>query len=426
MDPITNIAETDFRHTHRVFGIGPEDRRTHTWVLGKTGVGKSTLLKNLIIQDLRRGHGVAVIDPHGELVQGLLDYIPKERTWETIYFNPADQEFPIGFNILEQVAPELRPLVASHVISVFKNIWADSWGPRTEYLLHNAVISLLDVPGSTLLSIPRLLADKDFRARVVAQVHDPVVRTFWLQEYEAYSSDLRKEAISPIQNKVGQFLTSYPIRNIVGQVTSKISMGFTMENQRILLCDLAKGKLGDSATSLLGSLLVTKIFLAALRRVDQPEAERKDFYLYIDECQSLASTILAPILSEARKYRLNLVISNQYIAQLDREEITPAILGNVGTLISFRLGADDAYYLAREFAPEVSAQDLEGTGKYQMYIKLAVNGLTTRPFSARTLAPSEHLSGEQNRETIIKACQQKYGTPRHVIEDKITRWFGMP
>ena len=360
MDPITNIAETDFRHTHRVFGIGPEDRRTHTWVLGKTGVGKSTLLKNLIIQDLRRGHGVAVIDPHGELVQGLLDYIPKERTWETIYFNPADQEFPIGFNILEQVAPELRPLVASHVISVFKNIWADSWGPRTEYLLHNAVISLLDVPGSTLLSIPRLLADKDFRARVVAQVHDPVVRTFWLQEYEAYSSDLRKEAISPIQNKVGQFLTSYPIRNIVGQVTSKISMGFTMENQRILLCDLAKGKLGDSATSLLGSLLVTKIFLAALRRVDQPEAERKDFYLYIDECQSLASTILAPILSEARKYRLNLVISNQYIAQLDREEITPAILGNVGTLISFRLGADDAYYLAREFAPEVSAQDLEG------------------------------------------------------------------
>ena len=224
MDPITYIAETDFRHAHRVFGIQPTDRRTHMWVLGKTGVGKSNLLKSLIIQDLRNGHGVAVIDPHGELVRGLLDFIPKERTWQTVYFNPADQDFPIGFNILEQVAPELRPLVASHVLSVFKHIWADSWGPRTEYLLHNAVISLLDVPGSTLLSIPRLLADKDFRARVVAQVHDPAIRAFWLQEYEAYSGDLRKEAISPIQNKVGQFLTSYPIRNIVGQVTSKMEM----------------------------------------------------------------------------------------------------------------------------------------------------------------------------------------------------------
>lgn len=421
-DTLTLFAQTDFRDLHRTFGIRRADRRLHLYALGKTGTGKSTLLRNLIIQDLRNGHGVGVVDPHGDLVRNILDYIPSPRTGEVVYFNPADQEFPIGFNILESVEPALRPLVASHVLSVFKHIWADSWGPRLEYILHNAVLSLLDVEGSTLLGIPRLLADRAFRARVVAQVRDPVVKNFWLQEYDHYGVEFQKEAIAPIQNKVGQFLTSSPIRNVVGQVKSKMEMGFMMDQGRVLLCDLAKGKLGEDKTTLLGSLLVTKIFLAALRRVDQPEEGRRDFYLYLDEVQNLATTILAPILSEARKYRLNLVISHQYLDQI-QPEIKQALIGNVGTLISFRLGAKDALELEREFAPEVSAQDLEGTGKHQIYLKLAVDGLTSRPFSARTLPPAEPRANEQNRETVVKASRQKYGTRQAIIEEKINRWL---
>jgi hypothetical protein len=421
-DPLTIFAETDFRNQHRAFGIRHADRRLPMHILGKTGVGKSTLLQNLVAQDLRNGHGLCVIDPHGDLVRSILDYVPPVRTGEVVYFNPADRDFPIGFNILESVDPSLRPLVASHVISVFKHIWADSWGPRLEFIFHNAVLALLDVEGSTLLGIPRLLADKTFRMRVLAQVRDPVVRNFWLQEYENYNPEFQKEAIAPIQNKVGQFLTSAPIRNIVGQVKSKMEMGFIMDQGRILLCDLAKGRVGEDKASLLGSLLVTKLFLAALRRTDQPEEERRDFYLFIDECQNLATTILAPILSEARKYRLNLVISHQYLGQLD-PEIKQAMLGNVGTLVSFRLGAEDAFELAREFAPEVTAQDLENTDKHQVYLKLAVDGLTSRPFSARTLPPAIPSVHEQNRETIIRVSREKYAMRREVIEEKITRWL---
>jgi len=423
--PLTYLGQTDFRNQYRTFGIKHPDRRHHTWILGKTGTGKSTLLKNLIIQDIRNGHGVGLIDPHGDLVESILDFIPSSRTDDVVYFTPADQDFPIGFNILESVALSHRPLVASHVTSIFKNMWQDSWGPRMEYILYNAVASLLDVEGSTLLAIPRLLSDKPFRARVIPQIRDPLIKNFWLQEFENYRPEFLQEAISPIQNKVGQFLTSPPIRNIVGQVKSKIEMGFMIDNKRILLCNLSKGKLGNDKTMLLGSLLVTKLFLAALKRADQPEEARKDWFLYIDECHNLATPIFTDILSEARKYRLNLCLCHQFLDQISRE-IQKAILGNVGTLISFRLGSQDAQELEIEFAPEFRAVDLENIGPYQIYLKLAVDGLTSRPFSARTFPPTAIHPNEKNRENIIKTSRQKYGMKREIIEDKITRWLTNP
>ncbi len=421
-DSFSFIGHTDFRNQQRPFGIKHSDRRLHVHVLGKTGTGKSTLLKNLIIQDLRNGSGVCVIDPHGDLVTSLLDFIPSHRTWQAVYFDPADQDFPMGLNILESVDPSRRPLVTEHVISVFKNIWKDSWGPRMEHILRNAVLTLLELEGATLLWIPRLLSDSPFRQSVIPRVRDPLVKNFWLQEYERYSPAFQKEAIAPIQNKVGAFLTSVPIRHIVGQVKSSIDLGFMMDHERILLANLAKGRLGEEAVKLLGSLLVTKLFVAALGRVSQPEEERKDFYLYIDEAHTLATDIFASVLSEARKYRLNLTLSHQYLDQLDRD-IKQSILGNVGTLICFRVGAPDAQELQLEFAPEFAAGDLESLGPFQIYLKLAVDGMTSRPFSARTLAPAKPQTNEGNRESVIKSSRQKYGTRRSFIEEKISRWL---
>lgn len=420
---ITHIAHTDFRNEERLFGIKKADRRLHCYIVGKTGVGKSTLIKNLVAQDIQNGHGVGVIDPHGDLVGEILNFCPSSRTHDIVYFDPSDHEHPIGFNILESVEEHHRPLVASQVVSVFKNIWQDSWGPRLEYILYNAVTSLLDSEGNTLLGIPRLLTDEVFRHKVVKQVKNPVVRNFWLNEYEKYSTNFKHEAIAPVLNKVGQFLSDSQIRNIVGQPQSRIDMGFMMDNRRILLCNLSKGKIGEEKTRLLGSFLVTKMFLAALKRASQPEEARQDFYLYIDECQNLASEIFASILSEARKYRLNLILSHQYLEQLSKQ-IKSAVFGNVGTLIVFRLGSEDALEIENEFKPRFSATDLENIGKHQIYIKLAIDGVTSHPFSAKTVLPKLNHNTMNNKDNIIKTSRQKYGTPREIVENKINRWLG--
>jgi len=421
-DSIAYFGKTNFRREDKTFGIKLPDRRQHVYIIGKSGTGKSTLIKNLIIQDIRSGRGVGLLDPHGDLVEDILNYIPSSRTGEVVYFNPADQEFPIGFNILESIEDGFKPLVASSLISVFKNIWNDSWGPRLEYILYNAVAALLDYESTTLLAIPRLLENKKFRALVIEKIQDPLVKNFWVQEYEKYSSEFRKEAISPIQNKVGQFLTSAPIRNILSQVKSKIEMGFIMDNRRIFLCNLAKGKMGEDKTNLLGSLIMTKMFLAGLKRVERREDSRKDFFLYIDECQSFATSILGSMLSEARKYRINLTLTHQYLGQLS-EEVKKSIIGNVGTLISFRLGSHDASELEKEFSPQFSIENLENLGKYQIYLKLLIDGLPSRPFSAQTLPPATPNKNEGNKENIIKSSRQKYGTRRELIEDRINRWL---
>ncbi|OGY89300.1 MAG: hypothetical protein A3B30_03745 [Candidatus Komeilibacteria bacterium RIFCSPLOWO2_01_FULL_52_15] len=423
---ITVFAATNFRNKQQRFGIKREDRRRHMYLIGKTGMGKSQLLENMAIQDIRNGNGVAVVDPHGDMIERILRFVPRERINDVVYFNPADLEYPIAFNVLEKVSPEQRHLVASGLIGVFKKIWADSWGPRLEYVLHNAISALLEYPSSTLLGIMRMLTDKNFRKRVIMKVNDPVVKAFWVDEYSKYPDRFQAEAIAPIQNKVGRFLTSSLMRNIVGQVASTINIREIMDREKIFLINLSKGRVGEDNSSLLGALLITKMQLAAMSRVDVPETERRDFYLYVDEFQNFATESFAGILSEARKYRLNLVLAHQYIAQLINDansQVRDAVFGNIGTLITFRVGAADAEFMEPEFEPQLTMNDLVNLPKYHVYLKLMIDGVTSNAFSATTLPP--YTIPEDSAEVvekIIKSSRERYAKPREVIEDKIIRW----
>src|SRR2546426_11423291 len=333
---ITAVAVTNFRNDHRRFGIKRADRRAHIYIIGKTGTGKSTLIANLARQDLVHGEGFALLDPHGDLAEHVLKLVPEERRADLIYFNVPDTARPLVFNPLESEQPALKPLVASGLISVFKKIWADSWGPRMEYILRNALLALLDLPGSTLHDIPKLLDDSVFRRHVLAYVRNDQVRRFWLREYENYPVRFRAEAIAPIQNKVGEFLVNPILRNVVGQPRSAFDLRRVMDEGKILLVNLAKGKIGEDTSSLLGAMLGTKISLAALNRIELAEADRRDFYLYADEFPSFTTTSFAGMLSEMRKYHVGLVLAHQYMDQLD-EAVRGAVLGNVGTVIAFRV-----------------------------------------------------------------------------------------
>ncbi len=420
---ITFFAETNFRGERKRFGIKREDRRKHVYIIGKTGMGKTTLLENMTIQDILAGRGVAVVDPHGEYADKMLDFIPSHRVNDVIYFNPADTGYPVAFNIMEKVGEDQRHLVSSGLLGVFKKIWPDVWSPRMEYLLANAILGLLEIPGSTLLGVNRMFGEKEFRKRIVEQITDPVIKGFWENEFAKYPEQFMREAVAAIQNKVGQFSSNPLIRNIIGQVTSAVDMREVMDNQKILIINLAKGKIGEENSRLLGAMLVTKLYLAAMSRVDIPEPERKDFYLYVDEFQNFATESFANILSEARKYRLNLIVGHQYIAQME-EMVQHAVFGNVGTMILFRVGAEDADLLEKEFMPEFMTQDLVNLGFKNIYIKLMIDGLTSRPFSAETLAPFPRPA-ESFRETIIRVSRERYGTPRATVEEKI-RLFTLP
>jgi len=418
---ITVFAETNFRNTYRRFGIKSDDRRRHMYLIGKTGMGKSTVLENMIINDIRAGRGVAVVDPHGDLAEKIIDYIPTNRINDVIYFNPADMDFPLAFNVVEQVDPHLRHLVASGLIGVFNKLWADSWGPRLEYILRNAILAILDYPGSTLLGVTRMLSDKNFRKKVIEKIKDPVVKAFWVNEFAGYAANFAAEAVSPIQNKVGQFLSSSLIRNIVGQVKSAIDPREVMDQGKILILNLSKGRIGEDNSALLGAMMITKIQLAAMSRVELPEKERKDFYLYIDEFQNFATESFANILSEARKYRLNLIMAHQYIEQLG-EEIEAAVFGNVGTLAVFRVGAADAEELVKEFLPVFTEEDLVNLPKYEFYIKLMIDGIASDPFSARGLLPLSEEEKTGNRDKMIKVSRERYAKPKVIVEEKISRW----
>ncbi|MBI2636578.1 MAG: type IV secretion system DNA-binding domain-containing protein [Parcubacteria group bacterium] len=416
---MTALAATNFRNQRRVFGIKQDDRRRHVYLIGKTGMGKSTVLENMIIQDIQAGNGVAVVDPHGDLVEKVVEYIPNERVNDVIYFNPADLDYPIAFNVFERVDRAHQHLIASGLIGIFKKLWADSWGPRLEYVLRNAILALLEYPDSTLLGVMRLLVDKGYRKKVIQRITDPVVRSFWVDEYSKYPDKFQSEAIAPIQNKVGQFLSSPVIRNIVGQVKSSFSMRQAMDEKKIILLNLAKGRIGEDNSALLGAMLITKIQMAAMSRVDIPEEERKDFYLYVDEFQNFATESFANILSEARKYRLNLIIAHQYIEQLD-ELVQAAVFGNVGTMMLFRIGGTDAEVLVKEFEPYFTEEDLVNLGKYEVYMKLMIDGIASQPFSATTMPPIE---GEtDNKDKVIKVSRERYTTAREVVEEKIVRW----
>ncbi|MBZ9569814.1 type IV secretion system DNA-binding domain-containing protein [Patescibacteria group bacterium] len=417
---ITFFGETTFRNTRKKFGIKIDDRRRHIYLVGKTGMGKTVMMENMAIQDIQAGRGVGFIDPHGEAAERLLDFVPSNRVNDVVYFNPADLDYPIAFNVMEKIGTEYRHLVASGLMGVFKKIWPDVWSARMEYILNNSILALLEYPNTTLLAINRMLADAEYRKKIIEKITDPVVKAFWVNEFARYTQRYEVEATAAIQNKVGQFISNPLIRNIIGQVKSKIDMRKIMDEGKILIANLSKGKIGEDNSLLLGALLVNKLQLAAMSRVDIPEEKRKDFFLYVDEFQNFATESFVNILSEARKYRLALALGHQYIAQME-ESVRDAVFGNVGTTISFRVGAEDAEYLEKEFIPEFTAADLVNLPKYNIYLKLMIDGIAGRPFSAETLPPFPEPK-KINKEKIIKVSQERYGTSRKIVEGKITRW----
>ncbi|MBX4190184.1 type IV secretion system DNA-binding domain-containing protein [Candidatus Parcubacteria bacterium] len=416
---IVVLGETDSRTKVR-FGIKTDDRRRHMYVVGSTGMGKSEFLKNMAIQDIEEGRGLAFLDPHGDPSNDLLDHIPAHRIKDVIYFDPGDLQFPLAFNVLENVDYEYRHLVASGLLGVFKKLWVDAWSGRMEYILNNTILALLETKGATLLAINRMMADKNFRKEVIAQIKDPIVKSFWVDEFAKYADKFATEATAAIQNKVGQFGSNNLIRNIVGQVESKLDVRKIMDEGKILIVNLSKGKIGEDASRLIGALLVTKIQLAAMSRVDIPEQERRDFYLYVDEFQNFATESFANILSEARKFHLCLIVAHQYIAQME-ETVRDAVFGNVGSLVVFRVGAEDAEFLEKWFAPEFMMSDIVNLGKYHIYIKLMVNGITTKGFSAGTLPPIPKLE-ESHRDQVIEFSRGHYGNSRDSVEKSVAEW----
>lgn len=414
---ITFFGRTTFRGEQRKFGIKVDDKRRHVYVIGKTGMGKTELLKNMIVQDIRNGNGVGFIDPHGDAAEEILDFIPEERIKDVVYFNPADLDNPIAFNIMEDVDPAYRHLIAGGLMAVFKKIWPDVWSSRMEYILNNTILALLEMPDSTLLGINRMLSDVEWRAQIVEKLQDPVIKAFWTKEFARYTQRYEVEATAAIQNKIGQFTSAPIVRNIIGQEHSTIDMRKIMDSKKILIVNLSKGRVGEESSRLLGALLITKLQLAAMSRVDIPEKDRNDFILYIDEFQNFSTDSFAAILSEARKYRLSLVLAHQYITQME-EKVRDAVFGNVGTMLSFRVGADDAEFLEREFTPEFAVQDLVNLPKQNIFVKLAIDGVTSRPFSAETLSPVKHLDISFRKE-IINASNATYSTAIKTVEEKI-------
>jgi hypothetical protein len=423
-EKITYFAETDARGKKAPFGIKAKDRTRHVYVIGKTGMGKSTMLENMAVQDIQNGEGFAFIDPHGKTADLLLDYIPEERKKDVVYFAPFDIDNPIAFNIMEDVGPEKRHLVAAGLMSAFKKIWVDMWSARMEYILGNVIMALLEYPGATMLSINRMLTDKDYRKVVVDNITDPSTKSFWVDEFSKYTDRYTADATPAIQNKVGQFTANPLIRNMVGQAKSSFDIRKIMDEKKILIVNLSKGQIGEGNANLLGSMIITKIYLAAMSRADVPEIEMQklpNFYLYVDEFQSFANESFADILSEARKYKLNLTIAHQYIEQMS-DEVRAAVFGNVGTMITFRVGAFDADVLEKEFAPVFVAEDLVNLGFTQIYLKLMIDGIGSHPFSATTLPPIAPPE-KSIRKDVIENSRKQFAHPRADVEDFIKEWY---
>ncbi len=420
---VTYFAETDSRGKRTPFGIKSKDRLKHVYVIGKTGMGKSTLLENMAIQDIKNGNGLAFIDPHGATAEKLLEYVPKERIKDVLYFAPFDLEHPISFNIMEDIGADKRHLVVNGLMSTFEKIWVDAWSARMAYILQNTLLALLEYPGSTLLGVNRMLADKSYRNKVVANVTDPSVKAFWMDEFAKYTERFAAEATPAIQNKVGQFTSNSLVRNIIGQAKSSFDLREMMDTKKILIVNLSKGRVGEGNANLLGSMLITKIYLAAMSRADKSATEHlklPNFYLYVDEFQSFANKSFADILSEARKYKLNLTIAHQYIEQME-EEVRDAVFGNVGTTITFRVGAYDADILEKEFAPVFIAEDLVNLGSYQIYLKLMIDGIGSQPFSAVSSPPIPKPETSYVEE-ILESSQRIFARPREVVEKNIADW----
>lgn len=416
-EKVTFFAKTDARGQHVPFGIKAKDRQRHMYVIGKTGMGKSTLLENMAVQDIQNGEGMAFIDPHGSAAETLLDYVPADRVDDVIYFAPFDMENPISFNVMEDVGPDKRHLVVSGLMSTFKKIWVDAWSARMEYILTNALLALIEYPDTTLLSVNRLFSDKAYRERVVDYIKDPAVKSFWTEEFANYTDRFAAEALPAIQNKIGQFTGNPLIRNIIGQPKSSFDIRKIMDERKILIMNLSKGLVGETNANLLGSMLTTRIYLAAMSRADlsvETMKQMPNFYFYVDEFQSFANSTFSNILSEARKYHLNLIIAHQYIEQME-EEVRDAVFGNVGTTVAFRVGPFDAEVLETVFTPKFLAADLVNLGFAQIYLTLMIDGIGSPPFSAVTMAPIDPPS-VSNKQAVITASRKNFTKQRDTVE----------
>jgi len=417
---ITYLAATHTRGKHVAFGIRAKDRDKHMYVIGKSGMGKSTLLENMAIQDIQNGEGIAFIDPHGSTAEKLLDFVPEERIKDVLYLAPFDVEYPVGFNIMEDVGYDQRHKVVAGLMGTFERIWADTWSARMQYILQNTLLALLEYPGSTIIDVNRMLVNKAFREDVIKHISDPVIASFWKEEFAGYSDRYTQEATPAIQNKIGQFISNPLIRNVVGQPVSSFDVREMMDNKKILIVNLSKGRMGETNAALLGSMLVIKIYLAALSRAEESPGVMKSlppFYFYVDEFQTVVNDAFEGILSEARKYKLGLTIAHQYIEQMS-ETVRNAVFGNVGTTIIFRVGPLDAEFLKPVFEPTFFPEDMVNLGIGSVYMTLMIDGVGSQPFSAQTLPPIEEPN-RSFREQIIQYTRDTYGRRRDSVEEAI-------
>lgn len=414
---ISLFGVTNFRGTHNMFGILRADRGRHMYILGQTGTGKSGLLELLTLSDIYYNQGFAIIDPHGDYATSVIKHIPKHRIKDVIYFNPSDEKFPIGFNPLEVVDSTSKGQVSSELVGVLKRMF-ESWGPRLEYILRYTILALLDYPGATLLDITRMLTEKEFRNDVISHIDDIVVKNFWTKEFASWNDKFANEAVAPVLNKVGAFTANPLVRNIIGQQKSTFNIRKAMDDGKIFIVNLSKGLVGEDNAAILGSLLVTKIQLAAMSRSDIANVEdRRPFYLYVDEFQNFATDSFAVILSEARKYGLNLTVANQYISQME-EEVRNAVFGNVGSMITFRVSPDDSPFLIKYYEPQFEDGDLSNFHNRNFVASMSVNGEKTVAFSATTLNIPE--VAEDNSNDIIEFSRQRYSSPVELVEKHIS------
>ena len=421
-EEVSPIAATNFRGHNTMFGLLRVDRTRHLYIIGQTGTGKSGMLELLTISDIYSQYGFAVIDPHGDYAQNVLARIPASRAEDVIYFNPADTEFPMAFNPLEVNDPKLKTHTCSELIGVLKRMF-DSWGPRLEYILRYSILALLDYPDATMLDITRLLTEKKFRQEVLQYVVDPVVKNFWVIEFASWNDKFASEAVAPVLNKVGAFTANPLVRNIIGQPKSSFNVRDIIDKHKILLVNLSRGLIGEDNAALLGSLLVTKIQLAAMSRADIPAAERHPFYLYVDEFQNFATDSFATILSESRKYGLYLTVANQYIAQM-LPEVRDAVFGNVGSIIGFRTSADDARALAKYFEPKFTDYDIIHMHNRHFVISMTIDGEKTQAFSAISLnlPPIQ----ENHATYIIERSRSQFASSREYVERYVgQRYLGL-